>query len=863
MSVFPAIWPKLIRPNSDDSLGLVLEHFTIPTYRVVASTIRSILEDNRPDLLLCDFMSNACSDLAQTLDIPYAVTMSGLPNGVSDASYTVGWNGKYLVTTTEGLSLWKRFDLKVLTPLRMLRSFSGPLRQLQQLQGEAGMRVVQGPPAVQHAKALKIINTFLGFESARPIDPSVLLVGPIQHHVNKTLPQDINDWIASRGSSSSSSSPRIVYAAFGTHVDLPDEVLKGLYMALVAALNAGDVDGVIWAVSGIRRDKFPADVDSRVLLLPFAPQKAVLGHPAVQLFISHGGAESSHESMFEGKPMLIVPFFGDQPMNAAKLKAAGMAEFVPQYQVTAAKIQALLHRMLHSQHSGKYQAAAARMKALVNTLAKHNTASAADMLEFYAEYGWDHLIPASTRMSWWQGTNADLYGVVGISGAEAFYGSGSDVTSLTANNFDSRVKSGGVWLVEFYAPWCGHCQALTPAWEQTAKALKGIVNVAAVDADEHKSLAGEHGIRGFPTIKFFYVQGGKIKSSDYNGGRSATELVSFALDKAKAYAFKQLGEKPPSGTGGGGGGGCGAGAGGGGGGGESFYDGTDVVTLTDKNFNEEVLDSDDIWFVEFYAPWCGHCKALKPAWIESATQMKGRVKFGAVDCTGHASTCGQYGVQGYPTIKIFGSNKNDPSAYNGGRDSGSLTAEATRLFAEVAPPKEVRELYDQAVFESECLGLGDPGLEKVDPAQLCYIAFLPNILDSKAEGRNGYIESLKTLANDFKDRKWSYLWAEGGKQPELEASLGVGGFGYPAFVALKPTDNKFSTMRSAFATPAIKEFVRNLRYEPVQAVAGGKLGEVQHHEPWDGQDAAVEAEDEFSLDDIMGGDDDDSAGKEL
>jgi len=70
--------------------------------------------------------------------------------------------------------------------------------------------------------------------------------------------------------------------------------------------------------------------------------------------------------------------------------------------------------------------------------------------------------------------------------------------------------------------------------------------------------------------------------------------------------------------------------------------------------------------------------------------MKGRVKFGAVDCTAHSSSCGQYGVQGYPTIKIFGSNKNDPSAYNGGRDSGSLTAEATKLFAEMAPPKEVR-----------------------------------------------------------------------------------------------------------------------------------------------------------------------------
>jgi hypothetical protein len=52
--------------------------------------------------------------------------------------------------------------------------------------------------------------------------------------------------------------------------------------------------------------------------------------------------------------------------------------------------------------------------------------------------------------------------------------------------------------------------------------------------------------------------------------------------------------------------------------------------------------------------------------------------------------------------------------------------------------------------------------------------------------------------------------------------------------------------------------VRNLRYEPVQPVADGKLAEAQTLEPWDGQDAAVEMEDEFSLDDIMGGDEDKS-----
>ncbi len=44
-------------------------------------------------------------------------------------------------------------------------------------------------------------------------------------------------------------------------------------------------------------------------------------------------------------------------------------------------------------------------------------------------------------------------------------------------------------------------------------------------------------------------------------------------------------------------------------------------------------------------PRCGHCKNLKPAYIEAASELKGRVKLGAVDCTAHQSVCSEYGVQ--------------------------------------------------------------------------------------------------------------------------------------------------------------------------------------------------------------------------
>lgn len=53
------------------------------------------------------------------------------------------------------------------------------------------------------------------------------------------------------------------------------------------------------------------------------------------------------------------------------------------------------------------------------------------------------------------------------------YSSSDDVIELTANNFDQKVmKSSELWIVEFYAPWCGHCKNLAPEWKKAATALK-------------------------------------------------------------------------------------------------------------------------------------------------------------------------------------------------------------------------------------------------------------------------------------------------------------------------------------------------------------------------------------------------------
>uniref|UniRef100_UPI00398E96A9 protein disulfide-isomerase A3-like n=1 Tax=Pristiophorus japonicus TaxID=55135 RepID=UPI00398E96A9 len=100
---------------------------------------------------------------------------------------------------------------------------------------------------------------------------------------------------------------------------------------------------------------------------------------------------------------------------------------------------------------------------------------------------------------------------------------------------------------------------------------------------------------------------------------------------------------------------------------------SDVLDLTDDDFEDQVGEH-GLMLVEFFAPWCGHCKRLAPEYEIAATKLKGKVPLAKVDCTVNTNTCTKYGVSGYPTLKLFRDGE-ESGSYDGPRTADGIVSQ--------------------------------------------------------------------------------------------------------------------------------------------------------------------------------------------
>ncbi|RHY89732.1 hypothetical protein DYB37_005554 [Aphanomyces astaci] len=271
---------------------------------------------------------------------------------------------------------------------------------------------------------------------------------------------------------------------------------------------------------------------------------------------------------------------------------------------------------------------------------------------------------------------------------------------LTEDSFDARTSSGGVWLVKFYAPWCGHCKSLAPIFDKLVsdEALKGQdVHVGKVDCTVQKTVCQRFDVKSYPTLKVIT----NSLSFDYAGRRDRDALVEFALggykvgtctfrgkphkprvllcsrrlaktccrslnsvrvvcirlsDVVVAHRLVIVEEKARREE-------------------QELVDAEKaslVVTLSSSSFDDHVHEKSEPWLLKFYAPWCGHCKRLvrpsrtylmagshqsmrpqAPVWDKLSADLHAKhdpTRVGKVDCTKHRRVCSRFDVNGYPSL---------------------------------------------------------------------------------------------------------------------------------------------------------------------------------------------------------------------
>jgi len=205
-------------------------------------------------------------------------------------------------------------------------------------------------------------------------------------------------------------------------------------------------------------------------------------------------------------------------------------------------------------------------------------------------------------------------------------------------------------LVMFYAPWCGHCQSMKPAFARAAERVEteGIGKLAAADATQARDVASAYKIKGYPTLKYF--KDGK-ESFEYGFGRDEDSLVDFMREPRTPPPPPEPEPEWSTLT-------------------------QDVHFLDSASFEAFVAHNDNV-LVMFYAPWCGYCKKIKPAYFDAAAELKesmSQAKLVAVDATKERTLSEKYDIRGYPTLKHFLKGGSEIKDFQGARTKEGIIA---------------------------------------------------------------------------------------------------------------------------------------------------------------------------------------------
>jgi protein disulfide-isomerase A6 len=385
------------------------------------------------------------------------------------------------------------------------------------------------------------------------------------------------------------------------------------------------------------------------------------------------------------------------------------------------------------------------------------------------------------------------------SGSGSSSSSGNYNVELTAKNFDEVVvASAQPWLVEYFAPWCGHCQKLAPEWKKAATSLKGIVRFGAVNCDDeaNKPLCGKYGVQGFPTIKVFAASapGEKKKKSavsDYQQGRTAADLARFANSLVDSSLPSGLVQVPK---------------------------GDEAMQQLLAQFGAGSADN-----AAAFQPMLllFTDKSSTPALLKMAAHML-RPHAQVIEVRSHLKQAMEmFKVQKTPALMLLkgltAEGGVSAEAYQGAVELDALVgwvASTLRVTLggksaappppppkAAEPPKTVTHVRTQAQLEQEC----------TERAGLCVLAWLPagEHTDVATAGTSAYVATLKALAAKFAARPFNFVYLDATAQAHFVEQLG-GSPNDVGVVAFNARKARAANYFGVFAEEPLSEFLDGL-----------------------------------------------------
>ncbi|MED6231996.1 hypothetical protein ATANTOWER_017119 [Ataeniobius toweri] len=215
--------------------------------------------------------------------------------------------------------------------------------------------------------------------------PNVVYIGGFQCKPSQPLPTDLEKFVESAGEHG------VIVMTLGTLVNaLPKAVADE-----IASVFAKMPQKVIWRHKGER----PSTLGNNTLILDWMPQKDLLGHPQIKVFVAHGGTNGVQEAIYYGVPVLGIPLFFDQYDNLLRLQERGAAKIIQLADVNGPNFEKAIKELL-------YNVSYRQNMQRLSSLHRDQPMSPMDQATFWVEYvmrhkGAPHLRTEAYRMPWY------------------------------------------------------------------------------------------------------------------------------------------------------------------------------------------------------------------------------------------------------------------------------------------------------------------------------------------------------------------------------------------------------------------------------------------------------------------------------